>query len=241
VVKPGAGNTGVPAGTSLKTDSSSEIDASNLTLDGRKFTADTVRVYGNNVTITNSQFVGSVVAYGDNFTVSHTTAQGVALSGVAGGLLEYLNISGWDDGIDLFSDTGPVSNITLRYNYIHNPNPPASAHADGTQVRGVTGLAITCSVYDLGAWQTTYNSAIYLENAYQGDTNITLSNNWLNGGGYTISVDATNLTVTNNRFGADDHWGQCDNASNKGGIAAFTSHGNVLDATGQPLNLCGQG
>lgn len=241
-VKPSAANTGVPSGTSLVDDGRSEISDSNVTLSGRRFTAPVVYVTGSGVKIVNSQFTGSVVVrQASNVVLSHSGALSAAVSGSQGVTLEYLNLGGASDAIHITSDTGQVSGVTLRNNYIHNPQPPADAHYDGTQVRGIKGLSITCSTYELGPWQTTYNAGIYLENAQGGDDDIVIDHNWIDGGGFAISVDATNLRVTSNRFGRAYHWGVCDNASNAGGYRSFTSSGNVWDDTGAALNLCGQG
>jgi hypothetical protein len=232
--EPNSANTGVPAGTALTNNGSTEIGDSGVTLAGQRFTTQTLQVYGDNVTIKNSSFAGAVVLYGSHDTLSHVTATGIAVSGARSAVVQYANISGGDDGIDVTSDTGPASAVLLDHNYVHDPVVNAQDHEDGTQVRGVDGLTISCSNYDLGAWKPEYNSAIFLEDANGGNSNVRISHNWLNGGGFTLAIQrVANLTVDGNALGTDAHWGSCDSTSLAG---SFVFTANTVDGT--PTALC---
>jgi hypothetical protein len=133
-----------------------------------------------------------------------------------------------------------VKNVTLRYNYVHDPRVPSTAHYDGTQVRGVSGLTIHCSVYDAGPYKPQFNAAIYLENANGGDSNAVVDHNWLYGFGFSVMVDARSATFANNRIGGDIHWRPCYLGTSSGS-GGFTSVNNVWDSSDKSVNLCGMG
>ncbi len=228
-MKPSASNTG--ASGSLPASGTTSISTNGTTLQGK--TVQDLMIYGDNVTVKNVKVLGGVVIRGDNVTVDHVTAQGIAISGATNAVVQYANISGGNDATHITSDTGSVRNATLRYNYIHDPNPSPNAHYDGTQIRGADGVKILCSTYKLGAWESTYNAAVYMENANGGTRNVTVANNWIDGGGFSVYVTATNLTVSGNRFGRDAHWGICRNLG-----SSFAASGNVWDDTGASVPVC---
>jgi hypothetical protein len=185
---------------------------------------------------------GSILITGDNAMIDHVTTDGVSISSASGTTVQYANIGySKGDGVHVTSDRGKmIRGAVLRYNYIHDPRVPSGAHYDGTQVRGVDGLTIDCSVYDPGPFQETFNAAVYLENANGGDTNVRVTNNWLYGHAFAVMVDARTSSFTKNRIGGDIKWDVCYpgkglNSSN------FTSSGNVWDTTNAKLNLCGLG
>lgn len=203
---------------------------------------DDIEIRGSNVTVRNVSVAGNILVTGDNAKIDHVTAQGVAISSASGTTLQYSNIGySKEDGIHITSDRGRmIRNAVLRYNYIHHPRVPSDAHYDGTQVRGVNGLIIDCSVYDPGSFQWTLNAAVYLEDANGGDTNVRVTNNWLYGHAFPVMVDAGTSTFTKNRIGGDIKWDVCYPAKGLNS-SDFTSSGNVWDATNAKLNLCGMG
>lgn len=229
-IKPNATNTGATG--SLASSGVSTISANGTVL--QNVSTGSLTVMGSDVTIHNVKVNGTLHVRGDRVKVDHVTANGISISGGSNDVIQYSNMSGGNDASDVTSDTGRATNALLQYNYIHNPNPAPMAHYDGTQVRGVDGLKILCSNYDLGAWQSTYNSAVYMENANGGTNNVTVANNWLNGGGITLYVTATNLTVTGNKFGRAYHWAPCRNLG-----AKFASSGNSWMDTGAAFTPCG--
>ncbi len=195
-------------------------------------------ITGTNVTVRNVSVSGSLgLALASDVMISRVTARSVGISSSSNVTLEYSRIGGGqEDAIHLTSDRGRLaSNILLRYNYLSNPRPASDAHYDGTQVRGVNGLTISCSVYDPGSYVSQLNAAIYLEDANGGDSNVTLDRNWLYGYGYTLMLDRSSGTrVTNNRFGGDIQWGPCFAQSG----FSFTQSGNVWDSTGAAVGTC---
>ena len=231
LVRPSASNTGAKG--TLASSSVSTVDKSGTTLQNVSVPGN-LMVTGDNVTIRNVKVQGTVTVRGDHALVDHVSAKGIAVSGSVGTTVQYSNMSGGNDASGVTSDTGRAKDIVLQYNYIHSPNPSPTAHYDGTQVRGVDGLKILCSTYELGTWESTYNAAIYMENANGGTTNVTVANNWLDGGGITLYVNATNLRVTGNKFGRAYHWDVCRNTG-----ATFNSSGNSWADSGAALNPCG--
>jgi hypothetical protein len=237
-LKPSAANTGA---TGSRSRSSVSVLNDGQTLQNADV-ANSIEIRGNNVTVRNVSVAGNILVTGDNAMIDHVTAQGVAISSASGTTLQYANIGySKEDGIHVTSDRGRmIRNAVLRYNYVHEPRVPSDAHYDGTQVRGVDGLTVDCSVYDPGPFQWTLNAAVYLEDANGGDTNVRVTNNWLYGHAFPVMVDAGTSTFTNNRIGGDIKWDVCYPGKNLN-TSNFKSSGNVWDATNAKLNLCGLG
>jgi hypothetical protein len=196
-------------------------------------------VAGKGVTVRNVHVKGSILVTGDGTLIDHVTAGGVSISSAQNTTVQYANIGfGRGDGIHVTSDRGrTVRNVTLRYNWVHDPRVPDDAHYDGIQVRGVNGLSILCSVFDAGSYQHMNNAGVYLEDANGGDSNIVVARNWIYGSGFSVMMDATNVTLDSNRVGGDIHWGTC-RPGVRTGNAGLRSTGNLHDATGEPLALC---
>lgn len=199
-------------------------------------------ISGNNVTLRNVKVNGRVLVRGSHVLIDHVTAENISVSSASNVTVQYANIGyGSGDGLDVTSDRGTmVRNVVLAYNYVHDPRVPDTAHYDGIQVRGVDGLAITCSVFDAGPYQPMYNAGIYLEDANGGDSNITVARNWVYGFGFSVMMDAVNTTLDSNRIGGDIHWGPC-RLGERTGNTGLSSTGNVWDPTGASLALCTQG
>lgn len=242
--RPNTSNTGIPVGTTLTNYTGpTSSNASNVTYDGVNFTATGgYQFYGNNITIRNSRFASSPVFYGDNLRIERSEIiNGFALSGTQNVVVEYTRLHSLRaDGIQVTSDTGPATNITLANNLIHDSNPSNDAHADGLQVRGVDGLTITNNVFDMGVFIPVgtggpKNSAIFLEGGNGGNKNITLNGNYLNGGGYIMYINTgVNYRITNNRFGPDGKFGTILNSSSASTITQWS--GNVMDDSGATVN-----
>ncbi len=240
--RPTAVNTGPPPGTSLTPHPGGEIRQGNAILDGQEFSG-LVTIYAKNVTIRNSVAAEGIVIAGSDATIDHVRTRGIGINTGDRHVIRYTEISGGADQIHIDSSAMLVSDVTVESSYLHDPNPQPDAHFDAMQVRGVSGLQVSCSDLDLGPYESTYNAAIYLEWVAVGNRDVTIDHNWINGGGFAVYVDAENLRITNNRFGRDAHWAPCNNdrRNSGGGVRPFVSKGNVWDDTGAPLNLCGQG
>jgi hypothetical protein len=205
-------------------------------------TVDHLLVSGSDVTVRNVKVNGTVGIIGDRVLVDHVSAEGLSISSASHVTVQYTNTGfGQSDGLNVTSDRGRLaSDITLRYNYAHDPRVSSAAHYDGIQVRGVDGLSITCSVFDAGPYKPMYNAGIYLEDANGGDSNITGAHNRVYGSGGSIMMDARNTTLDSNRIGGDIHWGTC-RLGDRTGNPGLRSVGNVWDATGAALPLCTKG
>jgi len=249
-------NTGFPAGTVLTEWSEGKsgfINVSNQTYDGALIPAPTSgywQIYGNNLTFRNCKFNAGVTFYGDNIRVEHCDITGgISLSGTGNVSVLYNNIHGWDDGIHITSDSGPVTNVTVSYNFVHDPIHPtksecptdeATPHEDAIQLLGVNGLTVTYNTLDVGPWYLcngfdVLNSALQIENTQGPDVNMNINYNYVNGGGITARFYAcSNTNFIGNRFGKDARYGPFV-VNDKACLVNKT--GNVMEATNQPLNM----
>ena len=254
--RPNASCTGPPSGTTF-TDCSGgphSDSTSNVTYDAVNIPApvgdDHWTFSGSHVTLRNCKISGDIWFLGDDITIDHCDfTGGVSLSGTGTVNMTYSNIHDWDDAIHITSDSGPVTDVALSYNYVHSPHHTADSvcidedhtpHDDAIQLLGVNGITITHNTLDLGPWFLCngfdiLNSAFQIESTQGPDLNMTISDNYLNGGGFTARFYACSNTVfTNNRFGPDYHYGPVDNQDD----ACFTNKsGNVYDSNGAALTF----
>ncbi len=194
-------------------------------------------IEGDNVKVRNVAVSGGILVTGDGVTIDHVTTKGIGISSASNVTVQYANIGfGDDDAIHVTSDRGRlVKNVSLTHNYIHDPRVSSSAHYDGTQVRGASGVTISCSNYDPGAYQSTYNAAVYLEDANGGTSNVKVVNNWLNGFGFPVMIAASGTQLLDNKLGGDIHWENCYVGDGPGN-AGLVSRGNTRN--GASINLC---
>jgi hypothetical protein len=244
--RPDATNTGPTSATlSAWAGSTSGYDStSNMTYDSIKLPTPSAGYWtftGSNLTFKNCIIGGGVVFRGTNIRVEHCDIPGgVSLSGTSNVTMLYNNIHDFDDGIHITSDTGPVSNVTISYNYVHAPAPSCGNHSDAIQLLGVNGLTVTYNTLNMGTWfqvcnQDALNSAFQIESTQGLDTNMNLSYNYLNGGGYTARFYAcASTTFAGNRFGRDYHYGPVVNQDN---ACFLDKSGNVWDDSGQALTF----
>jgi Right handed beta helix region len=246
--RPSIHNTGVPTGTILRQwTGSASITLSDTVFEGVFFPILPPNTYyvisGNNVTLKHCALSGGLIISGTNIRIERCTIKGgVSISGAQIVVLDKNNIQGsTDDLLHITSDTGRVQNITLSGNYLHSPQPACGAHADGLQVRGVDTLMILNNRIDMGAWtqvcgQDALNAAIFLEVANGGNQDISIVDNILNGGGFTLRLNtATNIRVLRNRFGRDEQYGVILNSSADGSVIEFSS--NVRHDNGEAILL----
>ncbi len=196
-----------------------------------------LEIRGSNVTVKNVAVAGGILVAGNNAMIDHVTTQNIGISSASGVTVQYTNIGfGQEDAIHVTSDSGSyIQNVTLKYNYLHDPRVAPSSHYDGIQVRGASNSTIACNTIDPGPFQWTFNAAVYLEDANGGDNNIVVQNNWLNGFAFSVMMDARNITLLGNQLGGDIHWGECYVGTGVGN-PGLTSTGNTRD--GQPVSLC---
>jgi hypothetical protein len=216
----------------------------------------TVDVTASNVTVRDDV----ITVTGDSF--------GVAIRHASGTTIEHCDISSPSAGAgrlmvgikDIYGDAGGTKVIgnniwhtstgvqmgagLIQGNYIHDLGLTGGDHLNGTTSNGST----TALVID---HNTVFNShsqtdAISLFEDFGTEANVTISNNLVAGGGYTIyggqnpgGPRAYNIRITGNRFATiyfpnGGYWGP---------VAAFDPSGpgnvwsgNVWDSTGQPVS-----
>ena len=205
-LKPAARNTG--ASGSLQ-DSSTTVLQDGQTLENVRVAS--LEIPGTNVIVRNVEVAGKTLITGDDVTLDRVSTASIAISSASGTTVQYSNIGNTaEDGIHVTSDSGRmIKNVLLTHNFIHTPRVADEAHYDGTQVRGVNGLLITCSTYDPGPYQQTFNAAVFIEEANGGNRNVSIEHNWLYGFGFSIMLDSNKVRIVGNRVGGDIHWGTC--------------------------------
>lgn len=256
--KPTAATTGVPAGTTLTTwTGSNTISTSNIVIQDTLFTGQgSIKFTGANVTIQRCRNAsGGFIYQGPGpFTIEDSETNGASI-----GIDAYYRdittvritrvhrVSGGSDGIYISnSSVNPykVYDVVVQdclmegFDFTNNP----TAHGDGIQIRGIEGLQILNTVFDMGPWQvipyngTNYNpknSAIYMENVNGGCHNILIDTVWLNGGGYTFYVNPniTGNTARHIRMGRDYGYGPINSAA----IGVWTMSDNLWEDNNQPI------
>jgi len=201
----------------------------------------TLEIRASNVTVQRSKVRAgsySVVKVSDGLTgvlIVDTEIDGTGSTENAGGVngpatVRRANIYGVENGVV------PGSGSLIEDSWIHNLSAPGAPHYDGIQIDG--GLANIVMRHN-SITVPDQTGAVMIDNYFGSISNMTVDNNLLSGGTYTLYVDGqftggsiTGVRVTNNRFVP----GQYGYASiNNNTLAA--SYGNVNNATGQPVNI----
>lgn len=243
--------TAVPAACDFRPDPDNtgprgELPFSSVTVlaDGESLEGATVtslHVEGSDVTVRDVDVDGAVLVTGDHVILDRVSAEGISISSASDVRVERSDV-GWGpaDGIHVTSD-GPdlVRDVVLSHNLVREPRASPEAHYDGTQVRGVRGLLIECSVYDAGGFDDTYNAAIYIENANGGARDVRIEHNWLLGSAWSLMVGTPGISLVGNRVGGDIKWGTCHLGSVPAGDAPVEQDNLLLD-TGEVVELCGE-
>jgi len=213
---PDATNTGVTSGATLtKYNGTLHITEDNAVISNMDITGDIV-IDAKNVTLSNIKLTSTgswtairVMDDATGFTLQNSEIDGRGLSdnGIYGhGTFVGNEIYGVENGINV---SGPSD---IRDNYIHNFLGGAEAHFDGIEINGGHDIDIIHNTVDLDHGQT---AAVMLNNEFSGLSNITVDNNRLSGGGYTVYLDGTkgggtvdeaSIEFTNNQIG-DGYWG----------------------------------
>lgn len=141
------------------------------------------------------------------------------------------------------TETKTVRNVSFTNNYVHSPAPGCGAHSDGVQLIGIDGFTATYNNIDMGKQfnlcgdPNPLNGAFQIKTDFNGvlNRNLTISNNWLNGGGYTLRIyQCGSSRVTNNRFGRDYSFGPVDVTATN---CFIDKSGNVFDDNNAPINF----
>ncbi|MBO1751992.1 right-handed parallel beta-helix repeat-containing protein [Actinotalea sp. BY-33] len=204
-------------------------------LQNARITGDMV-VTGKDVTLKNVQVDGEIILRGSGATVTDSKVGALSVSGAAGVTISRVEISGASgkDGIHVTSDTGRVTDLVIEDSRIHSPAVTANSHYDGIQVRGVDGLTLRGNSFELGPHKPQLNAAIFLQEANGGNTNVTIDDNYVDGGGFTLYLAGKNVAITNNTFGPNGRWGLVYPKSDTSSVAF---RGNVWAESGSKASL----
>jgi hypothetical protein len=239
--RPGPDSTGVPAGVSLKQVSGMTVTVPGTVLDALDISG-SVTVKASGVVIKNCRIRGTGF-WGVRVESGDAVIQDSEISGFANAITgsrwtaRRVEIFGTtQDGVKLGSYS------TLEDSWIHDLTPEPGAHADGAQAEsGVKSVVVRNNVIDVynRTTGTLGNSAIIIKPDL-GSTSpgpVTIENNYLNGGNYTLFVvpgstgnTITTVNVWRNVFGPNHRYGY---ASIK---MPVQDEGNTT-ATGAPLSL----
>ncbi|ABE63773.1 hypothetical protein Nham_3027 [Nitrobacter hamburgensis X14] len=247
---PDATSTGVPAGVTLTASGDVIIDKPGTVISGLNIRG-SVYINADNVTVENCQITSSgwaVVkvksgvtgAVVQDCTIDGTGhgPDGTGNEGIMGqGTFLRNNISNVENGITI---TG--NNSVIMDNYIHDLNAGGSPHYDGIQIDGgVSNIQISHnSIINQRGW----TSAIMIDNYFGAASNISVDNNLLVGGAYTVYSDGsfssspiTGVSFTNNHIGGGAYGPAMIRGSNPvytGNIDDGATLAQGLQTTGQP-------
>jgi hypothetical protein len=173
-------------------------------------------VEASNVTMRNVRLVSDVPwhalrvmegATGFTLEDSEIDGAGRSVNGIYGfGTFLRNDIHGVDNGINVIAPS------TIRDNHIHDFRTSADGHYDGIEINGGHDIEIVHNLIVNGHEQT---SAIMMNNEFSGLSRITIENNRLLGGGYTIyldgrkgggQVDDASIRIVGNEIGGG-RWG----------------------------------
>ncbi len=217
---PDAGNTGVPAGTTLKTvpgqvssgpgwhyDSRGwvQVDGNGANLTGL-YIPYGVNIAANNVTLSNDKIVSggpNAIAVGlrhtSGVTISHDTITGLnagsgrMMAGVKDVYGDSAGLTVTADNFALYENGVQLETGMVRDNYIHDPGYITGDHTNGIMSNGGTApLTITHNTVLNNRSQT---DAIALFEDFGTQANRTVTGNLLAGGSYTIYGGATKTAL----------------------------------------------
>lgn len=214
---PSAGNTGVPAGTTLKSSGSVTVSTDGTVLNGLDIKG-TVTVHAKNVTIENSKIEAGTAQWGISVASGSVTVKDSEITGSGFGGVQGDNYTLLRDDINNFHGDGMKlgNNVTVQDSWIHNAATQNGQHADGMQLQnGLSNVMIKHNSVD--PQESGSNSAVFLKNDL-GPNNTTgpvvVDDNLLGGGGYTLYAYAGSsglrqggITIKNNHFLRDSQYG----------------------------------
>jgi len=198
--------------------------------------------YGDNVILRNCRIPNGVQFNGANCRIEYCDVTGgIACSGAQSLTIFRNEITEFTQGIYVASDSGQASDIVIKENYVHTPDPPCMAHSDGIQVRGVNKILIDHNTIDMGLWRQVcgldaYTAAVFIQDANGGHDDVDIRNNYLNGGGRILLLTSGgNMRVTGNRFGRTYQYAVIGNDTASGDIVLWEN--NAFYDNEEPVNL----
>lgn len=252
---PTENTTGVPSGTTLSTYSGPMTVNSNTTIDGKDVSG-CLNITGGTVLIKNSKLHGECFYVVDANAPATVTIQdseiycadanGKAMNGTAIGEENFtatrVNVHSCENGFDI------NGNSTISDSYIHDLFESEAAHSDGAQlVAGAHDVNIKHNTIWAGGYingkdgavQNGTSSIMTRELQYGQVKNITIDNNLMSGGAYSLYCQqagkASNQVVTNNKFstkwaskgGVYGPWTDCEDETHSGN--SWYETGKALD------------
>jgi hypothetical protein len=211
---PNATNTGVPSGTTLTTSGSITVTTDGAVIENLDITG-SITVLANNVTIRKVRLTSGdyyPIRYFDNNNTGLLVEDSeiIGLSGDVTSAIAFqhytarrLNIHGMADGLKADAD------VLIEDCWIHNLSNGATEHNDGVQSTGGKGVTIRHNNIS-GASNATVQTG---DESGAATEDMTIENNLLSGGGYTLNIRGTGATVPkntrviNNRFIHDAAYG----------------------------------
>ncbi|WP_250443509.1 right-handed parallel beta-helix repeat-containing protein [Actinotalea sp. C106] len=232
---PDGRSVGVPVGRDLTRSGATSIAPSRTTIKDMHYTGD-LRVTGQDVTLQNVLVDGEVVIRGSSrVTVIDSSVGAFSISGSTDVTARRLDVFGslGRDGLHITSDSGRSARVLVEDSRIHSPQVTATSHYDGVQVRGVDDLTLRGNSFELGPHRELHqlNAAVFLQEANGGNTAVLVTENWIDGGGYSMYLSGKDVTVARNRFGDNHRWGLLYPASN---LSSVNLVDNVSLRTGAP-------
>lgn len=248
---PGPGNTGwQPTGVTLKSSGSLNITTPGAVVDSLDISG-TIYISANDVTVKRSRIRASAfAAIQIKAGVSGVRVEDCEIDGkgAVGGTANSMgvigpatvlrsNIYGVENGVTVSSGS------LVQDTYIHDLGAPGSPHYDGIQVDG--GISNVVIRHNNIVNQINQTSAIMIDNYFGSISNITVDNNRLVGGGFSVYSDGqfgpgtprggyggtiSGVSFTNNRLGKGSY-GYANIVYN-----TPVWNGNVDDVSGQALD-----
>ncbi len=256
LVKPGPGNTGVPAGTKLTP------VYGNMRLTTPGATYDALDIHGfvvvaaPNVTITRSIVRGGVATANQGLITNYDPAAtnfviedselvpehpSVWIDAIKGQnyTARRINAHGTNDAVKVHGD-----NVRVESSWLHDlvyrledPNlGNTPTHNDGVQVLGGKNIRIIGNTITGG-----HNAGLQVTQDYSATTDLQFNRNWVDGGGCSVNLahkklaSMTGITVTQNRFGRNTRIADCAIISSAATV--LSASGNVWDDNGQPVRI----
>ena len=220
---PDATNTGVLAGTTLKSSGGLTLRTPGQVVSGLDINGN-VNIFASNVTLENciihvtdpTQFAGVAVLGGltgvviKNCTIigcgasATTQVSGVKIWGDSQVTIDSCNIQKVGHGVDVYAGQAVVEN-----SYIHDLISNPGSHYDGIFYGGSGDPNFSLLIQHNSIINSNgQTSAVFLQDMFGAVNNVTVNDNILVGGGYTVYVDSTrgggpvsNVSYTNNHMG----------------------------------------
>lgn len=249
--RPGASNTGVPAGTKLTVHQGNlVVKTAGTVIDGLDIRGE-VEIKANNVKIKRSIIRGGATATQDralvmawwNYTGATiedstlvATNRSLLLDGLSGSnfTATRVNVSNVVDPVKVIGSNVTVANSWLHGN-VHSDSDPnqkdGRTHDDSIQITSGSAIVIRGNTLE-----DAHNAAIQINQGASATSAVTISGNWLSDGVCTLNISQGSgkplqaIKVTGNRFGPGSEDRRCPILSPSTSPVQFAS--NVWDDTG---------